>query len=191
MVEYQLATANSSDTGISERLGKKLGWLEEFVEDLRCWRECRYSVGDVLEYANEQGVFVGATEALRNRLATCPAESGLAQDLREEMISFYRSNENKLSSLAQADLRLPCSTEVLESAFGSFKAIQGHHARGTFTSLLAIFATLFDRCTPEKIRERFSRVANGDLKEWLKSSGLTNSTQSRRSQAYAQAIAVP
>jgi len=191
MVEHQLATANSSDTGISGRLGEKLGWLEEFAEDLRCWRECRHSVGHVLEYANEQGVFVGATEALRHRLAECPAESGLAQNLREEMISFYRSNENKLSALAQADLRLPCSTEVLESAFGSFKAIQGHHGRGTFTSLLAIFATLFDRCTPEKIRERFSRLANGDLKEWLRSSGLTNSTQSRRSQAYAQASAVP
>lgn len=185
MVEHQLAT------GISERLGEKLGWMEDFSEDLRCWHECRHLVGRVLQYANEQGVFVGASEALRHQLAECPANSELAQILREEMNSFYQSNENKLSALAQADLRLPCSTEVLESAFGSFKAIQGHHGRGTFTSLLSVFATLFDSCTPEKIRERFTRVANRDLKEWLQSSGLTNSTQSRRTQAYAQAGAVP
>jgi hypothetical protein len=189
MVEHQLATRKSLDAKTSERLREKLGWLEDFDDDLRCWRECRQLVGRVLEYTNQQGVFVGATRALRNLLSECPAESEVAQSLREEMISFYQSNEDKLSALAPAQTRLPCSTEVLESAFGSFKAIQREHGRGTFTSLLAVFATLFDKCTPEKIRKRFTQVTNEGLQQWLHSSSLTNSTQSRRALAYAQAKA--
>lgn len=189
MVEHQLATRKSRDAKSSERLREKLGWLEDFEEDLRCWRECRYLVGRMLEYTNQKGVYVGATSGLRNRLAECPIESDLAQSLREEMISFYQSNENKLAALNPARTRLPCSTEVLESAFGSFKAIQREHGRGTFTSLLAVFATLFDKCTPQKIRERFTQVTNLRLQQWLQSSSLTNSTQSRRTQAYAQAKA--
>jgi dihydroorotase-like cyclic amidohydrolase len=92
-----------------------------------------------------------------------------------------------LQKLNRPGLHFPCSTEVLESAFGGFKALQGHHGRGTFTSLLAVFATQFDQCTPAKIRERFDRVSNKNVKDWQKSSGLTDSTQSRRTRAYAQA----
>lgn len=189
MVEYQLATAKSLDTHYSKRLQAKLGWLEEFVDELQCWRECRHLVGHVLKHANKEGVFIGATSQLQNQLMQCPAESDLAQYMRREMISHYQSNEDKLSALAEGNIRLPCSTEVLESAFGSFKALQRDHGRGTFTSLLAVFATLFDQCTPGKIRERFSRVKNLDLAEWIRSSNLTNSTQSRRTKAYAQARA--
>ena len=189
MVEHQLATRKSLNAKASERLTEKLGWLEDFDDDLRCWRECRHLVGRVLEYANHQGVYDGSTNALQDQLAECSAESKVAQSLREEMISFYQSNEDQLSKLAPAQIRLPCSTEVLESAFGSFKAMQGEHGRGTFTSLLAAFASLFDTCTPAKIRKRFTQVTNASLQQWLQSSGLTDSTQSRRTLAYAQAKA--
>jgi hypothetical protein len=186
MVRHQLTLVDSSGIEVSERLREKLGWLDRFSDDLRCWNECRELIGIVLKQANTQGVFVGSTGELRCKLKQCSATSELAQSIRDEMISFYQSNEDKLSLLASAEPVLPCSTEVLESAFGSFKTIQRNHGRGTFTSLLAVFPTLFDQCTPAKIRERFKQVTNTDLKDWIRSSGLTNSTQSRRTEAYAQ-----
>lgn len=186
MVERQLTLAAGANSHQAERLIAKLGWLKAFTEDLQVWRECRKSIGVVLRYANEQGVFAGATESLRMELSQCTTESKLAQLLVQEMISCYQSNEDQLATLSQPGIRLPCSTEVLESAFGGFKALQRHHCQGTFTSLLACFATLFDECDSKKIRERFHRVSNLDLKSWLKDSGLTDSTQSRRTKAYAQ-----
>lgn len=186
MAEQQLAIAAGTNTPQAERLLEKLGWLKEFEADLRAWRECRRLIGVVLKYANEQGVFAGATEALRHQLAQCPTQSELSRFLVDEMLTCYQSNEDQLSALPQADIRLPCSTEVLESAFGAFKAIQRHHGQGTFTSLLACLPTLFDCCDPKKIRERFSRVTNCGLQQWLKASGLTNSTQSRRTEAFRQ-----
>lgn len=184
MVESQLAASGAAASGASERLREKLGWLGEFADDLCGWRECRQLIGQVLRQANHEGVYVGSSDELRNQLEQCPAASRLARDLREELVSLYRCNEAKLSSLKEEHLRLPCSTEVLESAFGGFKAIQGPHGRGTFTSLLAVFATLFDTCTPEKIRERFASTGNTELQAWIQEAGLTNSTQSRRTRAY-------
>lgn len=182
MVECQL---NAPAT--PERVSEKLGWLREFSEELGDWRECRDQIGCVLSQANAEGVYHGASDMLEKQLCDLPASSPLSQHLHQEMILFYQSNEAKLLSLGDKRLRLPCSTEVLESAFGSFKMIQRYHNRGTFTSLLAVFATLFDSCDAKKIAERFSLICNRDLKAWLVENGLTNSSQSRRTLAYRQA----
>jgi len=186
MVEKQL-----EDPAASKRLTEKLGWLAEFREDLNDWRECRRLIGRVLSLANAEGLWRGVTDSLRTQLAELPANCRLAKHLREHITAFYRVNEEKLNSLGDETLRLPCSTELLESAFGSFKAIQHHHNRGTFTTLLAIFPTLFDTCTAEKIRERFSLISNQHVKNWLTKAGLTNSTQYRRTRAYREALTKP
>ena len=184
MIEHQLTQTTSPD---HERIVEKLGWILEFKTDLILWRQYRHLIGESLEMANEQGVFAGASEQLRERLSACDVASEPAREFGERIVSCYAHNEAQLKRLKRAGLRLPCSTEVLESAFGSFKALQGNHGRGTFTSLLSVFANQFDHCTAAKIRERFARVSNQDVKAWLRDSGLTNSTQSRRAKAYAQA----
>lgn len=183
MIEYQLAQAICSE---HERIVEKLGWIREFQADLQLWCQYRDLIGETLTLANEQGVFAGASELLRERLSGCDVQDELAFQFSDQIVSFYRHNEAQLEKLNRAGIRLPSSTEVLESGFGGFKALQGYHGRGTFTSLLAVFATQFDDCTASKIRKRFSRVSNKDVKAWLKSSGLTDSTQSRRTRAYAQ-----
>ena len=167
----------------SSRLFEKLGWLSEFTADLKQWQQVRALIGVVLRQANERGVWSGATQQLREALLAMPAESAWANRLRDRLLEIVAANEALLETLEMEGLRLPSSTEVLESAFGAFKAIQRHHNRGTFTSLLAMFPTLFDQCTPQKIRARLSRVSNQALAEWIEGAGLKNSTQSRRMQA--------
>lgn len=172
------------DPVTSPQIVHKLGWLREFRDDLEPWQACRQLIGRVLSQANQHGVYRGVTSALEKCLAEVNTNSDFVCQLRQELIFLYRRNEEKLSSFNDPTIRLPCSTELLESAFGSFKAIQRHHNRGTFTSLLAVFPTLFDPCTPKMIRKRFSSVSNQALKTWLQQSGLTDSTQARRTKAY-------
>lgn len=167
----------------SPRLMEKLGWIAEFTADIQHWQQLREMTGVVLRQSNEHGVWVGATEQLRQDLMAMPASTDWAVRMRERLIEIVASNERQLEPLKIEGLRLPCSTEVLESAFGSFKAIQRHHNRGTFTTLLATFPTLFDDCTPAKIRERLLRVRNKDLAEWVEAAGLSDSTQARRMRA--------
>lgn len=189
MVQCQLAKSGDRDPQASTRLIEKLGWLGDFQEDLQGWRQCRQLVGKVLQQAAEQGVFVGSTEILRQQLRECSSDTPLASEIREAVVSIYQANEDRLEEAGLGSLRLPCSTEVLESAFGRFKTLQRHHGRGTFTTLLAMFPSLFDTCTPEQIRKRFGAASNKSLQEWLANAGLKDSTQSRRSRAYADAKA--
>ncbi len=184
MIENQLTQTTCSN---HERIVEKLGWISQFEADLQLWCQYRRLIGETLTMASERGVFAGASESLRERLSNCEVRDELAFQFSDQIVSFYQHNEAQLEKLDCTDIILPSSTEVLESGFGGFKALQGNHGRGTFTSLLAVFATQFDECTAAKIRGRFTKVLNKDVKAWLRSSGLTNSTQSRRTRAYAQA----
>lgn len=91
MVEHELAITGSSNTVAADRLQEKLGWVKDFEVELNVWRECRHLVGHLLRYANDQGVFPGASETLRSQLAESPPNSPLAQSLSEEMISQNQS----------------------------------------------------------------------------------------------------
>jgi hypothetical protein len=164
----------------SARVREKLAWVEGFKTEITEWSQACEMIDRTLKQANETGAWEGASEALRFELSKLPACSRWVENMRAELIAIVADNESQLKALGIPELVLPASTEVLESAFGSFKAIQRTHSRGTFTSLLATFPTLFDQCTPEKIRERFQRVRCKELKEWITAAGLSDSTQNRR-----------
>lgn len=162
------------------RVREKLAWVEGFKTEITEWSQACEMIDRTLEQANEKGAWEGASEALRFELSKLPACSRWVKNMRAELIQIVAANESQLKALEIPGLVLPASTEVLESSFGSFKAIQRTHCRGTFTSLLATFATLFDQCTPEKIRKRFQRVGCRELQAWITGAGLRDSTQTRR-----------
>lgn len=184
MVEHELTRTESATHA---RVVEKLGWISEFRDELQLWSEYRMLMSEALVMANEEGVFAGSSDQLAKRLGDVVVKHPPSQEFAFQIVTFYRHNESQLAKLDEPSLRLPSSTEILESGFGGFKARQGYHGRGTFTSLLATFASEFDTCTPEKIRRRFARVGTKDVKAWLKKSSLTDSTQSRRTAAYARA----
>lgn len=179
MVQCQLSQPN-----ISPRLLEKLGWLKEFAKDIETWQGCRQLIGLTLEFANCKGLYLGSTDELTKQLKEVSATGEMANALLEAILGFYQTNEQKFKSIPNAPVKLPSSTEVLESAFGVYKTFQRGHQRGSFTSLLASFAGIFDCCSAGKIANRFARIRNKDVSQWLAESGLDNSTQARRVQAY-------
>lgn len=187
MIEHRLNTPADGDGESSSRLEEKLGWIRQFKDDLCQWKECRQLVGATLTEAAKHGVADGSTAELRRHLEDCGCDTPLAIQLRRDLVTIYQVNEDRLIASGLGSCRLPCSTEVLESAFGSFKALQRTHCGGTFTSLLAAFGSLFSENTPEQIARRFSNTSNSDLRAWLNASNLSKSTQARRTAAYAAA----
>ena len=141
----------------------------------------------LLKIGNGCGLYEGSTEELRRRLSQCRIDAPLAMDLRDYILQCYTENESKLSELGPQYERLPCSTEVLESSFGCFKAMQRHHNRGTFTTLLAALPTIFSNFTASGIRTQFRAVTNKHLQQWYADQNLNNSTHARRAAAYAAA----
>jgi hypothetical protein len=146
-----------------ERLEAKLGWLRGFAAELPAWNECQQVIERGLEFINRQGVFRGAADQLR-QLLKAPLQHSLSRDLAERLAGFVQAAEAQLKEQE----RLPLSTEILESAFGRYKRLEGQHAKGGFTSLIAGFAGLLQDPTPQSVRRMFSQVSTQDVKQWLR-----------------------
>ena len=187
MVLSQLDRLSASQCSSAERLRENLGWLLEFRESVNAWRQWCELIGEALTFSNQYGVYRGGSVELERRLLERGVNRSECQQVWGVVVGAYRDNELTLEEQPKSVSCLPCSTELLESAFGRYKAMQRHHNRGTFTTLLAALPTVLHQFSAESIREQFSRVENKDLKDWLHKNDLLNSTQSRRAKAYAAA----
>lgn len=186
MVQWHLSHSRSEARAEIEpmRMREKLGWLGPFRKDVARWQRCLDVVAATLKFINQQGLSAGASRRLKrglDKLVLCPT----SREVAERTLAFIKESEKKLKSLKQPDLRVPMSTEVLESVFGRYKQLERQHSHGGFTSLLASFATLLKPITPDEIKEAFDQVTTKKMKQWVKDQ-LGNTLQSRKNQAYAE-----
>lgn len=170
-----------------DRFEEKLGWLKEFRHDLQQWSEVRQIISTVLTFTNRSGVYDGATSELKDELSAVVLTGDLPRKALEQLVACCQANEQKLLDSSYPISRLPCSTEVLESSLATYKQLQKHHQRGTFTSLLATFPALFSTSDPLTIKQSLKKVSTKLLRQWLSRNGLTLSTQTRKTAAYKAA----
>jgi len=163
-----------------QRLEEKLGWLRSFADEIAAWSECEKLIEAGVTFADEQGLFRGAAERLRVLFEPL-ASRAPGRRMAEELIAFVADAE---SSLKKGE-RLPMSTDVLESLFGSFKQLEGQHAKGGFTSLVAALGSLMRTATPETIRQAFAAISTDDLKAWTQTR-LGETLTFKRNATYAE-----
>ena len=164
----------------ADRLDTKLGWLRSFRTDLAGWKECQQVIQRGLKFINTQGVSVGASDKL-HAILMADLQYDQSRNLANRLTDFVKAAEAQLT----AGERIPLSTEILESSFARYKQLEGQHAKGGFTSLVAAFAGLLQDPTPETIRENFARCSNKDLKQWLKKN-LEQTVASKRVAVYRE-----
>jgi len=80
--------------------------------------------------------------------------------------------------------RLPGSSEVLESAFGKFKQIEGNQCKGGFTGLLLALPAIFGGFTVDTVRKALEFARTQDVIQWIRD-WLGQSHQSKRCMAYS------
>ena len=186
MALWHLSNPRSSARAEIEtcRMNEKLGWLRGFAKDIKKWARCLSVVATTLKFINEQGLRVGSLQRLKtqfDKLELCAT----SRNVMNRTIEFIRQSEKNLKSLKIKGLRVPMSTEVLESLFGRYKQLEGQHSQGGFTSLLASFATLLKPITPTEIEMAFAEVSTKKMKEWVKKQ-LGDTLQSKKNLAYAE-----
>jgi len=182
MVLWQLSTPRSKGRqGIAaKRINRKLGWLRSFSSDIARWIRCQEVISKSLGIINEEGLYRGSSENLAaalNFMGGCEASDGMIS----KFVAFVLKSEQQLAE----GMRVPGSTEILESSFGQLKLLEGQHSKGGFTSLIAAFPALLSNCTPAIVKETFTRVSVKQLKEWT-SKKLGQTLNSRRQEAYAE-----
>jgi hypothetical protein len=144
----------------AERLREKLGWLEEFRVEVQRWSQWQQIVNVTVEFVDRHGLYAGVADDLRRRLPLCRAQS--SESLAEELIAFVGSQGAK----AFPGERLPGSTEVLESSFGLFKALEKQQSRGGFTSLLLGFGALLAKTSQDVIYRAMQHSRTPDVRRW-------------------------
>ena len=105
----------------------------------------------------------------------------LSKRLLEQLIDFLRDAESQLKE----GERLPLSTEILESSFALYKQLERQHSQGGFTSLVASFAALLRKPTPEFIRSSFASVSTKEVKQWVREN-LGTTLNSKRLATYRE-----
>jgi hypothetical protein len=169
----------------AERMNEKLGWLRHFRGDIARWSRCQAAVSASLTFINEQGLYVGAAEDLKAVLSEVKelssADCHASQQMVDELLTFVADSAKQLDK----GMRVPQSTEILESTFGLYKALEKQHSKGGFTGLLAALPSLLRRSTPALIRESFARVSVKRMREWVKEK-LGATLGSKRQMAYRE-----
>jgi hypothetical protein len=161
-----------------ERMKAKLGWLVEYREALAEWSACQAVIDATLEFVRGRGLYVGAGLGLA---AAVPEASGVAEELRQELIGFVRAESSK----ARLGERLVGTTEVLESCFGKLKALEDGQSKSGFTALVLSLGAMVSRRTAAGVGEALDRCRVRDVANWCQMM-LGKSVQSQRRQVYGR-----
>ncbi|MGO9913578.1 MAG: hypothetical protein ACLQIB_02525 [Isosphaeraceae bacterium] len=159
-----------------ERVQCKLGWLVEYRENLEKWSAFQQMIDGALNFVRHRGMYPGAGFAAA---AALPAASGVAAELRDELIAFVRGESLK----ARFGERLPGTTEILESCFGKLKALEDGQSKNGFTGLVLSLGAMVSQWTAESIAEALERCRVRDVLAWCRKM-LGELVQSQRERAY-------
>ena len=134
-----------------------------------------------IDWIRRHGYSLTARDELASRLHPL-AVSDEGKQLRDEILEFV---ENE-SSQARPDERLPGSTEVLESLFGRFKAMEKQYDKSGFTTLLTAFGALLSETTADIVGQALEWTPTKRVTAWCKTNlGVT--FHSKRVDAYQAA----
>jgi len=170
---------NSADEFEGNTLVEKVGWVRDFREQLKEWKEM-INIIDVTEhFVRTQGVYYGASIELETRLRDTGGTSR-TQRLRAALLEFVAEN----SAHAKPDEKLVGSSEVLESLFGKFKDLEGDQAKSGFTGLLLSIPAMVSKTTGEVIQRAMEVVLTKNVLDWCKEY-IGRSLQAKRREAFA------
>lgn len=162
-----------------KRVREKLSWLTKYRADIPRWNLFQSVMSRTLTFINRNGVRHGTARRLRGELASLSTDS--TREFINQIIAFVQQHEKVL----KRGERLPMSTEILESSFGKFKALEQGHAKSGFTQLLLAFPCLLKSTTSSEITEVFGTIKVKDVKEWAQRY-LPSTHDSRRQVAYRE-----
>lgn len=172
--------AKARDNITQERMQAKLGWVQQYADDIAVWQECQDVVSTSLTFINQQHLYRGASLALRGAIGDS-LKHDKSKELATRLIDFVHAAEQQLRD----GERLPLSTEILESSFGLYKQLERQHSKSGFTSLLACFPALLRSTTPDSVKASFRLASNKDVKTWT-AKHFSSTVSSRRQSAYAE-----
>jgi hypothetical protein len=164
--------------GDAARLEEKMGWVLGFTAELALWRQWYQVAARTEQVVRNRGLYAGVEVEVRQRLQGVGTEAK-SKDMAAEMVAFVAEQSKGL----QPGERLPGSTQVLESCFGTLKALEKDHCRSGFTGLVLGLAALVGKVTREVVGQALANTPIKAVRRWCEQN-IGQSLQSKRGQAY-------
>lgn len=164
--------------GDATRLEEKMGWVRGFTAELALWRQWYQVAARTEQVVRNRGLYPGVEVEVRQRLQGVSTEAK-SKDMAAELVAFV-ADQSK--GLKQGE-RVPGSTQVLESCFGTLKALEKDHSRSGFTGLVLGLAALVGKVTKEVVREALASTPIKAVRRWCKQN-IGQSLQSKRGEVY-------
>jgi hypothetical protein len=164
--------------GDPARLQEKMGWLLDFSEELGLWRHWYQVAARTEEVVRVGGLYLGVTEQLQHRLAAV-AKEATSKDMAAELVAFVAEQSKGL----RPGERVPGSTQVLESCFGTLKALEKEHSRSGFTALVLALGALVGKFTKEVVGQALASTPIKAVRRWC-AENFAESLQSKRGRVY-------
>jgi hypothetical protein len=156
----------------NRRVTEKLGWVAEFEQDLTEWSAWQQVIDHAISSTNRSGLYKGGAKWLCKQFCRLSNDqrSPATASLAAELVRFVHRQEKRLKPLE----RLPAGTEVLESAFGKFKRIEGQQSRGGFTQLLLAMGSIVVDMSTTTVQNAVSAAHVASIRNWAsKTLGVT------------------
>lgn len=164
--------------GCAEKLRQKMGWLLGFGADLRLWQSWYLVAARTEEVIRNRGLYRGVEQNLDVRL------SGLVKDeTSRQMAGELRAFVAEQSARLSVEERVPGSTEVLESCFGTLKALERDQSKGGFTGLVLGLGALVGKVTKQTVAAALRSTPVKAVRNWCQQN-VGTSMQSKRQQAF-------
>lgn len=142
----------------------KIDWLENYQFALPgyiCFRDlCK----EALALIHEQGYYLGVTNDYIKRTEDLCRTDATNLSFRSKILEILQLAEKKISH----GIHYLGSSEVIESLFGKFKALEGDHASSGLTSLVLALPALTGRLDESTIKDALETTSVTDIEKWIK-----------------------
>jgi hypothetical protein len=166
----------------SARAELRYGWLREFRVALEEWARWEATVRRSVEFVRTRGLSHGCELELSTHLLALPADER-DEALAGELSEFTRTQ----SEAARPGERLVASTEVLESLFGKWKALEHQESRSGITSLILSLGSLVGQWPLSRIKAALEETLVKHVVDWCHAH-LPATVQSQRRLAFATPV---
>lgn len=179
LLEY-ISSEEASNIETKDR--DKINWIKKYRNAFQKYVILRDLCKIALDIVHRQGYFKGITKEFKK----------LSKQYRSDISvkDFYNSTLGMLSSI---ELKIPDSmsylgsSEILESLFGKFKALEGDHASSGFTSLVLGLPGLTGKIDRSTIEEAMMSVSASDITDWI-NANLGQTFLSKRKEALKSGV---
>jgi hypothetical protein len=160
--------------GDADRLQQKMGWLSGFAQEMKKWQGWYAVTAKAKEVINEQGMHAQTACAMRQAFGPV-GKDHTGRQMRLQMLEYAHQQTKGLKPAE----RVPGSTEVLESCFGTLKALEKEQSRSGFTGLVLGLGALVGKVTADLVAGALESTPVKAVRRWCQQN-IGASLQSKR-----------